>query len=82
MTAERGVRVLLIEQLMTLGSNSRMPPMQPARAVRQVGDADYGAAVMKRRRSVLIRDAALAIIVATMLFAAWKVIAFAFAIGP
>ena len=37
---------------------------------------------MKRRRSVLIRDATLAIIVATMLFAAWKVIAFAFAIGP
>jgi uncharacterized membrane protein YjjP (DUF1212 family) len=35
-----------------------------------------------RRRWVLVRDAVLAIIVALMLFGAWKVLALAFVLGP
>jgi hypothetical protein len=37
---------------------------------------------MTRRRRMPIRDAVLAIMIALMLFGAWKVIALAFALGP
>jgi hypothetical protein len=38
--------------------------------------------LVTRRRRVLIRDVVLAIVVALMLFGAWKLIALAFALGP
>jgi hypothetical protein len=36
---------------------------------------------MTRRRRALIRDVVLAIVIALVLFGAWKLIAFAFALG-
>jgi hypothetical protein len=43
--------------------------------------ADGGATLMKRRRRVLIKDAALAIIIALALFGAWKLIAWLAGVG-
>jgi hypothetical protein len=45
-------------------------------------DADEAAVrLMTRRRRRLLRDAVLAAVIALLLFAAWKLIAFALALG-
>jgi len=49
-------------------------------ALCEVGDADGRATLMRRRRRVLIRDVVLAIVIALVLFGAWKLIALAFAL--
>ena len=51
------------------------------RTLREAGGADGGATLMKRRRRVLIKDAALAIIIALALFGAWKLIAWLAGVG-
>jgi predicted exporter len=55
-----------------------VPTLFAARAVREA-DAYRQQALMRRRRRILVRDAVLAIIIALMVFGAWKVIALAFA---
>ena len=54
-----------------------MPELERAAA-----DADEAAVrLMTRRRRRVLRDAVLAVVIALLLLAAWKLIAFAFALG-
>ena len=49
---------------------------------RVAADADEAAVrLMTRRRRRVFRDGVLAVVIALLLFAAWKLIAFAFALG-
>jgi len=52
--------------------------MHAQRTLREAGGADGGATLMKRKRRVLIRDVVLAIVIALVLFGAWKLVALAF----
>jgi hypothetical protein len=58
-----------------------VPTLFAARAVSEA-DTYHQQALMRRRRRILFRDTVLALIIALMVFGAWKVIALAFALGP